>query len=658
MMKAREFLWDVIEFTTGARMTTSYIRIGGVRADLHPDWRASVSTAVRETRRVLKDVSGLLDRNSIFLGRTRGVGVISQEDALSYGWTGPCLRSTGIPYDVRKAQPYLVYDRLSFEVPVGEHGDNYDRYIVRMREMDQSLRIIEQVAVLLPDAPPLPRGSGDRAGRGRSAARAGSGSTGRIRLSPNLEGLGEGASDAALDDGRQASVGVPPKEETYTTMEGLISHFLFFMGGKGIRPPKGEVYFSVEGGNGELGFYIVSDGTDRPYRLHLRAPCFHVVAALEQLIKGRLVADIIPTFGVDEHDRRGAGPMSYAPSAAVLERIDRAVAAYPERSAALLPVLRIVQEESGWVPPAAEAWAADKLGLRTGPRPGGPHVLHHVPPPARGPDRRPGLPEPQLRWPARRSSPPCAGKLGIGAGPRPPRTGAFTLVTVECLGNCDHAPCLQIDGVDRGPVTPETRPRRSSGSSGDDEPGHRPPHSRRRELLAPGRLSTPRRLPGGPQGRDGNGPGRHHGRGPKSRPAGPGRGGLPGRARNGAFVPQGVGGPKYLCVNADEGEPGTFKDRWHPGPRSPPAPRGHGHHRLRRRHPHGGHLRPRRVRAHRRPAPRGGGRGRRRGLPRAGPSSAPASVSRSSSTSAPAPTSAARRRPCSNRSKAAAARRG
>jgi NADH-quinone oxidoreductase subunit D len=294
MMKAREYLWDAIEFTAGARMTTSYIRIGGVRADLHPDWRASVSTAIRETRRVLRDVSGLIDQNSIFLGRTRGVGVISKEDALSFGWTGPCLRSTGIPYDVRKAHPYLVYDRLSFEVPVGEFGDNYDRYSVRMREIEQSLRLIEQVAALLPDAPPLPAGPAiepAEAVRGSRRQRT----PGRIRLSPNLEGSEKerliGLSTA------DKPVGVPPKEDTYTTMEGLISHFLFFMGGKGIRPPKGDVYFSVEGGNGELGFYIVSDGTDRPYRLHLRAPCFHVVAALEQLIKGRLVADVIPTFG-------------------------------------------------------------------------------------------------------------------------------------------------------------------------------------------------------------------------------------------------------------------------------------------------------------------------------------------------------------------------
>lgn len=300
MMKAREYLWDAIEFTAGARMTTSYIRIGGVRADLHPDWRASVAAAVKETRRVLKDVSGLLDANSIFQGRTRGVGTISREDALSYGWTGPCLRSTGIAYDVRKASPYLIYDRLSFEVPVGERGDNYDRYIVRMREIEQSLRLLEQVSALLADAAPLPAGPAVEPAEAVRLSRR-QRVEGRIVLSPNLEGSERerhadlAASGATGGAGR--GVGVPPKEAAYTTMEGLIDHFLFFMDGKGIRPPKGDVYFSVEGGNGEVGYYIVSDGTDRPYRLHLRAPCFHVVSALEQLIRGRLVADVIPTFG-------------------------------------------------------------------------------------------------------------------------------------------------------------------------------------------------------------------------------------------------------------------------------------------------------------------------------------------------------------------------
>jgi NADH-quinone oxidoreductase subunit D len=294
MMKAREFLWDVIEFTTGSRMTTSYIRIGGVRADLHAGWRESVKTAVAETRGVLKDVHGLLDKNQIFLNRTRSIGAISKEDALSYGWTGPCLRSAGVLYDVRKAHPYSIYDRLTFDVPLGDYGDNYDRYMVRMREMDQSLRIIEQVAALIPDTAPAVAEEGlepteaVRLGRLHKPAQ-------KVRLSPNLEGSEKDRYPDILT--ADAPVCVPPKEDTYTTMEGLISHFLFFMKGFGIRPPKGDVYFSVEGGNGEVGFYVVSDGTDRPYRLHLRAPCFHLLSALEQLIRGRFLADVVPTFG-------------------------------------------------------------------------------------------------------------------------------------------------------------------------------------------------------------------------------------------------------------------------------------------------------------------------------------------------------------------------
>jgi len=293
-MKAREFLWDVIEQTTGARMTTSYIRIGGVRADLHPDFDAVLKKGVEETRLALKDVHGLLDKNKIFLNRTRDVGIMSREDALAFGWTGPCLRSTGVSYDVRKAQPYLVYDRLNWEVPLGERGDNFDRYMVRMKEMEQSLRIIEQAAVRIPGSSPdltaegLPPAQAIKESRRRRVRRG-------IALSPNLEG----SEEARYRDILAADRGfvVPPKEETYTTIEGLIDHFKFFMRGHGLRPPQGEVYFAVEGGNGELGFYIVSDGTDRPYRLHLRAPCFHIVAALEQLIRGRYVADVIPTFG-------------------------------------------------------------------------------------------------------------------------------------------------------------------------------------------------------------------------------------------------------------------------------------------------------------------------------------------------------------------------
>lgn len=293
-MKAREFLWDVIEATTGARMTTSYIRIGGVRADLQADYEAATKKGLDETRKVLKDVHGLLDKNKIFLNRTRGIGIMTRENAVNYGWTGPALRSTGIAYDVRKAHPYSLYDQMVFEIPTGERGDNFDRYMVRMLEMEQSLKIIEQCLAKLPKAktPLMADGmepaEAIRASRTRKPERP-------IKLSPNLEGSEKAAACGILADDRRYTI--PPKEETYTSIEGLISHFKYFMKGHGIRPPKGEAYLSVEGGNGELGYYIVSDGTDRPYRLHLRAPCLPLLASLEELIKGRYVADVIPTFG-------------------------------------------------------------------------------------------------------------------------------------------------------------------------------------------------------------------------------------------------------------------------------------------------------------------------------------------------------------------------
>lgn len=295
-IKAREFIWDVIEETTGARMTTSYIRIGGVRADLHPDYENTLKHAVEETIKVLKDVDGLLSKNKIFLNRTRDIAVVTPEDAISYGWTGPCLRSTGVYYDVRKAHPYLVYNLLDFEVPLGERGDNYDRYYVRMKEIEQSLRIIEQAVKKMPES----SGISSLMKEGIEPAQAIKESRKKrveekIKLSPNLEGSGKKEYKGILTEDKRYII--PPKEDTYTSIEGIINHFKFFMKGHGIRPPKGEVYFSVEGANGELGYYIVSDGTDNPYRLHVRGPCFHVVAALERMIQGHYVADIIPTFG-------------------------------------------------------------------------------------------------------------------------------------------------------------------------------------------------------------------------------------------------------------------------------------------------------------------------------------------------------------------------
>ncbi len=293
-MKAREFIWDVFEQTTGARMTTSYIRIGGVKSDLQPDYEDVLNKAIVETRKVLKDIHGLLDKNKIFLDRTRDIAVVTPETAINYGWTGPCLRSTGVYYDLRKSFPYLVYNQMDFEVPLGERGDNFDRYMVRMKEMEQSLRIIEQAMKKIPKsatqtmANVMEPAEAIKASREKKVEK-------RIKLSPNLEGSEQDKYQDIFTKNKKMVV--PPKEDTYTSIEGLISHFKFFMHEHGIRPPKGDVYFAVEGGNGELGYYIVSDGKDKPYRLHVRAPCFHVMAALEEMIHGHYIADVIPTFG-------------------------------------------------------------------------------------------------------------------------------------------------------------------------------------------------------------------------------------------------------------------------------------------------------------------------------------------------------------------------
>lgn len=253
MLKAREWLWQLIEAASGGRgVTPSYVRIGGVKDDLTEGFRGRTLETLRKVREVQKEVHGLLTKNRIFVDRTKGVGVITSEEAISYGFTGPCLRSTGVGYDVRKAQPYMVYDRMDFEVPVGTKGDNYDRYLCRMEEMEQSMRIIEQALAAMPAGP--------------------------VKVADNR-------------------ITFPTKQEVYSNMESLIHHFKLLMYDHGIRPPKGEVYQAVEGANGELGFYLVSDGTDRPYRLRCRGPCFYIMSGLSRMINGSMIADIVPTFG-------------------------------------------------------------------------------------------------------------------------------------------------------------------------------------------------------------------------------------------------------------------------------------------------------------------------------------------------------------------------
>jgi NADH-quinone oxidoreductase subunit D len=251
MLEAREFLYDLIEAVTGARLTVTWCRVGGMTHDLPADFNDRMKASFARLDQVLSDCDKLLSRNRVFIDRMAGVGKFPKEEAISYGLTGPLLRAAGVSYDVRKAHPYLVYDRMEFEVPVGDRGDNYDRYNVRFQEMYQSKRIIEQAIAALPEGP------------------------------------------VTITDPK---VVLPEKEKVYNSIEGLMNHFKLIM--EGIHVPAGEVYQAVEGANGELGFYIVSDGSGRPYRVRVRPPCFLGMGALNKMLIGRMIPDIITTFGM------------------------------------------------------------------------------------------------------------------------------------------------------------------------------------------------------------------------------------------------------------------------------------------------------------------------------------------------------------------------
>jgi NADH-quinone oxidoreductase subunit D len=300
MIKAREFLWELIEDVTGARLTISYGRVGGVKADLPDGFEAKVRNAFKETREVLAEVHRLLTGNRIFMDRMIGVGTLSREETIAYAITGPLLRAAGVGYDVRRASPHWAYDRVDFEVPTQKDGDNYSRYLVRMAEMEQSMRIAEQALAAIPGGPinvdfegrPIdPASYVDQGKQGKTEGLL----LLPITLSPNLQGQGRRALErVAAHDKR---VTLPPKETTYGSIEGLMNHFMLIMEGYGIRPPQGEAYFASEGANGELGFYVVSDGGDRPYRVRCRPPCLPPMAALHRMIEGEMIADLIPTFG-------------------------------------------------------------------------------------------------------------------------------------------------------------------------------------------------------------------------------------------------------------------------------------------------------------------------------------------------------------------------
>ncbi len=246
----REKVNDLFEELCGARMMVNYPRIGGVSMDVEASWVKKLLGVMRDMDEVIADVKGLVAKNRIFRERTQGVGIISRELALSHGVTGPCLRATGLALDLRKTQPYWGYDQYDFEVPTATNGDTFDRIMMRFDELEQSRRIILQAAEGLPSGPHI--------------------------IEDHL-------------------VALPEKDKVYNTMEALINHFKLVM--HGIEPPRGEVYSATEGGNGELGFYIVSDGSPMAWRVRIRPPCFANYSTFPHIMTGSLLSDMASALG-------------------------------------------------------------------------------------------------------------------------------------------------------------------------------------------------------------------------------------------------------------------------------------------------------------------------------------------------------------------------
>jgi NADH-quinone oxidoreductase subunit D len=251
MVQAREYLWDLVESVTGARLTISYTRVGGVKHDLPANFHTKMKEAFDGVRKQLDSCDRLLSRNRIFMDRMCDIGVVSKADAISYGLSGPVGRASGVNYDVRRDFPYSSYEDFKFEVPMGTKGDNYDRFYVRMLEIEQSLKICEQAMSQLPD--------------------------GAVSI-------------------RDPHIVLEPKEEVYKSIDGMINHFELVI--KGVQVPAGEHYQIVEGGNGELGYYVVSDGSGKPYKVHVRAPSYIHMGVMKKMLVGHTVADLVPTFGM------------------------------------------------------------------------------------------------------------------------------------------------------------------------------------------------------------------------------------------------------------------------------------------------------------------------------------------------------------------------
>jgi NADH-quinone oxidoreductase subunit C/D len=244
----REKVYTLFEKLCGARLTVSMTRVGGMAQDAPEGWFTEVLDFCKEMRAGVDEISKLMLDNKIFIKRTQGVAPVKASDAIAWGYTGPLLRACGVGQDLRKSNPYYGYDKLDFDVPVGSNGDIYDRYLVRVEEMRQSIKIIEQLCKNMP--------------------------TGDYTI-------------------RDKGIVLPEKKDVYGNIEGLMNHFMLII--KGLRPPVGEVYDATEAANGELGFYLISDGSANPYRLKVRPPCFAIYQSFSTVVKGWMIADAIAT---------------------------------------------------------------------------------------------------------------------------------------------------------------------------------------------------------------------------------------------------------------------------------------------------------------------------------------------------------------------------
>jgi len=248
--QAREKVYDLFEKLCGARLTVSLARVGGMGFDFPDGWIAQAKETLKVIEQAHSEVDTLLTKNRIFVKRMVGAGAIGKENAIDWGFTGPCLRATGVPLDMRQYNPYYGYDQLEFDIPIGERGDSYDRYMVRMEEIRQSVRILKQCLNNVPSGP------------------------------------------IDVDDPR---ITLPSKQNVYGNIEGLMNQFMLVI--NGVQPPAGEIYSGYEAANGELGFYVISDGSGKPYRVKCRPPCFAIFQAFSEMMAGQMLSDAIAALG-------------------------------------------------------------------------------------------------------------------------------------------------------------------------------------------------------------------------------------------------------------------------------------------------------------------------------------------------------------------------